>query len=66
MTTKMKIPTWQERPRTNRLASIIWPNLADEEARRDLDRLSKAEGKRSPVELRGGQTKPTKPTNYRR
>ena len=64
--TKMKIPSWMERPRANRLASIIWPGLADEQARRDMDYLSKQEGKRSPTELRGGQSKPTKPTNYRR
>ena len=64
--TKMKPVSWMERPRANRLASIMYPGLADEQARRDMDYLSKQEGKRSPVELRGGTPKPTKPTNYRR
>ena len=62
--TKMKIPSWQERPRMNRLASIMYPSLADDQARRDMDYLSKQEGKRSPVEMRGGQSKPA--TNQRR
>jgi hypothetical protein len=55
--TKMKPVAWMERPRANRLASIMWPGLADEQARREMDYLSKQEGKRSPVEVRGGISK---------
>ena len=55
--TKMRPTSWHQRPRMNRLASIIWPSLADEQARREMDFYAKQEGKRSPTEMRGGITK---------
>jgi hypothetical protein len=54
MTTKMKPVSWHERPRANRLASIMYPGLADEQAQREMEYFAKQEGKRSPVEMRGG------------
>lgn len=65
--TKMKPVKWHERPRANRLASIIYPSLADEQARREMDYYSRLEGKQSPTQIRGGEVSKSKikPTNRR-
>ena len=55
--TKMKPQQWHDRPRFNRLASIIYPSLADEQARRETDFYASQEGKRSPTQVRGGTVK---------
>jgi hypothetical protein len=52
--TKMRPVSWHQRPRMNRLASIIYPSLADDQAKRDMAYYSRLEGKRSPMDLRGG------------
>jgi len=52
--TKMKPVAWHERPRINRLASILYPGLADDQAKRDMERFSRQEGKHSPMDMRGG------------
>ena len=52
--TKMKPIAWHERPRMNRLASVMYPGLADEQAKREMDYYAKQEGKRSPTQVRGG------------
>jgi hypothetical protein len=51
--TKMKTPSWHERSRANRLASIMWPGLADEQAKRDMDYYAKLDGKVSPLQRAG-------------
>lgn len=48
--TKIKPVAWHERPRANRLASIMYPGLADEQAKRDMDYFAKLEGKVSPLQ----------------
>jgi hypothetical protein len=45
---KIKDVTWHERSRANRLASIMYPGLADEQAKRDMDYFAGQEAKRSP------------------
>ena len=58
--TKMKPIAWHERPRMNRLASVMYPGLADEQAKREMDYYAKQEGKRSPTQVRGGLYEPNK------
>jgi hypothetical protein len=58
--TKMKPVEWHERPRMNRLASVMWPSLADEQAKLDMDYLSKQEGKLSPLQRPGVNSENTK------
>jgi hypothetical protein len=55
--TKMKPVAWHQRPRSNRLASILYPGLADEQAKRDMAYYAAQEGKQSPMEVRGRITK---------
>jgi hypothetical protein len=50
MTNRMKPVSWFERPRSNRLASILWPNLADQQAQREMAEITAAEGKKSPMQ----------------
>jgi hypothetical protein len=66
MTTRMKPVSWHERPRMNRIASIMYPGLADPQAQNEMDYFAKQDGKRSPVDLRGGITKSTEPSVYDR
>jgi len=54
MTVKTKPVAWHERPRINRLASILYPSLADDQAKRDMEFYAAQEGKRSPTQVRGG------------
>jgi hypothetical protein len=56
--TKMKPVTWHQRPRMNRIASIMYPGLADEQAQREMEYYFRQEGKQSPMQVRGGSTKP--------
>ena len=49
--TKMKPMAWHERPRMNRIASIMYPSLADPDAQRDMAYYSKLEGRQPPVGL---------------
>jgi hypothetical protein len=56
--TKMKPVTWHQRPRMNRIASIMYPALADEQAQREMEYYARQEGKRSPMTMRGGITRP--------
>lgn len=58
--TKIKSVEWMDRPRANRLASVMWPGLADEDAKRDMTNLSRQEGKVSPLERPGGKSEWTK------
>jgi hypothetical protein len=57
METKMKPVTWHQRPRMNRIAAIMYPSLADEQAQREMEYYARQEGKRSPMDMRGGITK---------
>jgi hypothetical protein len=41
---------WSDLPRFSKLASVMYPNLADPETRSEMDQISKAEGKRSPTQ----------------
>jgi hypothetical protein len=58
--TKMRPVTWHERSRANRLASVMYPGLADPEARRDMDYFAKQEGKRSPLSRSGSKSEQPK------
>jgi hypothetical protein len=62
--TKMRPVTWHERSRANRLASIMYPGLADEQAKRDMDYFAKLEGKLSP--LQRGSFKSEQPKQRRK
>jgi hypothetical protein len=54
---KMKPVAWHQRPRIERLAAIMYPNLADEQAKREMAYYSAQEGKQNPMQVRGGITK---------
>ena len=56
--TKMKPVAWHERPRSNRLASIMYPSLADDQAKRDMEYFARQDGKSSPMDMRGGAVEP--------
>jgi len=46
----MKMPKdWWARTRLNRLASILYPGLADEATRREMTQIAAREGKRAPT-----------------
>jgi hypothetical protein len=60
MATKMKQPVWHQRPRIERLAAILYPGLADDQARRDMNYFAALEKKQSPVAVRGGSYDPKK------
>jgi hypothetical protein len=62
--TKMKTPTWHERPRANRLASIMYPGLADEEAKRQMDYFARQEGKVSPMSRAGFKSEQPKKRSW--
>jgi len=40
---------WWSRTRLNRLASILYPSLADEATRREMREIAAREGKRAPT-----------------
>jgi len=48
--TKMKHRSWHSRDRQSKLASVLWPSLADRETRAEMDQIAKAEGRRSPTQ----------------
>ena len=50
--TRMKPVSWHERPRMNRLASILYPELADDQAKREMAFYSKQERKLSPMQAK--------------
>jgi hypothetical protein len=41
---------WEKRDRQFKLASVLWPNLADAGTRKEMDEISAREGKVSPSE----------------
>jgi hypothetical protein len=41
----------------NRIASIMYPGLADEQAQREMEYYARQEGKQSPMQVSGGITK---------
>jgi hypothetical protein len=40
---------WAKRDRLSKLASVMYPHLADGETRAEMDRVSKIENKQSPT-----------------
>jgi hypothetical protein len=40
----------------NRIASIMYPSLADEQAKKEMEYYARQERKRSPLAVRGGET----------
>jgi hypothetical protein len=62
--TKMKSVEWMDRPRMNRLASVMYPNLADDEAKRDMANLSRQEGKLSPLQRDSEGTKQRRKSSW--
>ena len=40
---------WSERTRMSKLASVLYPGLADEDTRRQMTELARGEGKRPPA-----------------
>ena len=53
MAVRKKPIAWHDRPRMNRLASVMYPELADAEAKRDMAFYARQEGRRSPLERVG-------------
>jgi hypothetical protein len=46
----MKAPQdWWSRPRLSRLASVLYPQHADEATRREMSEIARGEGKRPPA-----------------
>jgi hypothetical protein len=46
---ELKNMPWQQRDRNSKLASVLYPDLADEDTRKQMDEISAREGKRSPT-----------------
>ena len=40
--------TWYKRPRSSRLASVLWPDLTTPEVRKEMEAICRAEGKKPP------------------
>ena len=57
MATRMKPERWHDRPRMNRLASVMYPELADDAAKTDMAYYARQEGKRSPLDRVGKAAK---------
>jgi hypothetical protein len=49
MSAKLREQSWHERTRMQRLASVLFPGLADEDTRRQMAELARGEGKRPPA-----------------
>jgi len=47
---KLKNVAWHDRPRMERLAAVMYPHLADEQAQREMAYYSRLEKKRSPID----------------
>jgi hypothetical protein len=47
---KLKNVAWHDRPRIERLAAVMYPQLADEQAQREMAYYSRLEGKQSPID----------------
>jgi len=47
---KMRPVRWHDRPRMERLAAVMYPHLADEQAQQEMAYYSRLESKRSPVD----------------
>lgn len=48
MTSKLKRDKWHDRPRSSRLANVMFPHLADKETRAEMEGFARNEGKRLP------------------
>jgi hypothetical protein len=46
--TKLKQQDWHSRDREFKLASVLYPHLADPETRAEMKEISKAEGRKPP------------------
>jgi hypothetical protein len=44
--------TWAQRDRNSKLASVMWPDLADAETQKEMEAISAREGKVSPTKRR--------------
>jgi len=48
--TKLKQQTWASLPRQSKLAAVLYPKLTPPEIQREMQAISRAEGKRSPLD----------------
>jgi hypothetical protein len=46
--TKLKEEGWFQKPRSSRLASVLWPHLTSPETRKQMEEIARGEGKRPP------------------
>jgi hypothetical protein len=49
---KLRPETWNELPRSSKLAAVLWPSLVPENIRREMSALSANEGKTSPFDAK--------------
>jgi hypothetical protein len=47
---KLKERTWRQLTRDERVASVMYPELAEEARRKEMDQISRGEGKQSPTQ----------------
>jgi hypothetical protein len=47
---KLKERTWRDLSRDEKAASVMYPALAEETRRKEMDQISRGEGKRSPTQ----------------
>jgi hypothetical protein len=48
--TKLKNVSWATLPRQSKLAAVLYPQLVPPEIQREMVEISRAEGKRSPLD----------------
>jgi len=49
---KMKKAGWHDQPRQSRLAAVMYPHLASEETRQQMESFSDREGRKSPQQAK--------------
>jgi hypothetical protein len=51
---------WHQRPRAERLAAVMYPDLTDAETQREMAQLARNEGRRPPFDAEFRSNKPVK------
>jgi hypothetical protein len=52
MEMKMRERKWKDLTRDEKLANVMWPNLASAEIQKEMAEIAKGEGKKSPQQAR--------------
>jgi hypothetical protein len=49
---KLKPETWNELPRSSKLASVLWPSLTPPHIQAEMQSISRGEGRTSPLDAK--------------